>query len=395
MLMPTTISDELADRMACQKSVPHGMPRALHVINGRFFGGGHRSTLLLMDALERSGGAQTKLCTLGEGGDLPLQGRQPVVVSFDGRYNDPRVLWSAARQLRELVQEHDPDILHTHGVDADLIGALAVRRCRARHVSHLRITPPLGRQESWKARVRRRLLRYLTAREETWFIAVSEAVRQQMAEYYGFPVERIVTVQNGVDLSEFNGEKAPSVNRSGGPLVIGAAGRLEAMKGFEHLIAAAGKMREQGIEFVLRIAGSGSKQSDLERAANSLGIGGHVRFAGQVRNMPAFYNSVDVFVLPSVSTEGLPLVVLEAMAMGLPVVATCLAGAPEVIEDDVNGLLVPPGNPGALAQALSGLAVDRERCKRLARSGEAHVREKFTIERVAAEVTRVYQTVLA
>jgi len=369
--------------------------RSLHVINGRFFGGGHRSTLLLMDALEKIDGAETELCTLGEGGDLPLRGRQPIVVSFDGRYNDPRVLWSTARRLRRVVQEHDPDLLHTHGLDADLIGALAVRRCRARHVSHLRITPPLGRRESWKAGVRRRLLRYLTGREDTWFIAVSEAVRQQMAEYYGLPLERIVTIRNGVDLSEFGGENAPSVNRSEGPLVIGVAGRLEAMKGFEHLIAAAGALREQGIAFELRIAGSGSQQFDLEREARSLGIGEHVRFVGQIRDMPAFYRSVDVFVLPSVSTEGLPLVVLEAMAMGLPVVATCLAGVPEVIEDGLNGLLVPPGDPGALAKALSWLAVDGERRKRMAKAGQAHVRDKFPVERVAAEVTRVYETVLA
>jgi glycosyltransferase involved in cell wall biosynthesis len=223
---------------------------------------------------------------------------------------------------------------------------------------------------------------------------VSEAVRQQMAEYYGLPLGRIVTVRNGVDLGEFYRESAASTKSSTGLLVIGAAGRLEAMKGFEYLIAAVRELQELGIEFELRIAGIGSRQRDLEREVKSLGLDRKARFLGQVSDMAAFYRSVDVFALPSVSTEGLPLVVLEAMAMGLPVVATRLAGAPEVIEDGVNGLLVPPGDAPALARALSLLAADGELRRRLAMAGKSDVRHRFSVERVATEVTRVYRTVL-
>ncbi len=371
------------------------LPRALHLINGRFFGGGQRFTLQLMDALEAIEGAKTELCILGDACDLRLRERSPIALSFDGRYDDPRVLWTTARQVRKVVRKHKPDILHTHGLDADLIGALALRRCRTRHVSHLHVTPPIGRQESWKAGVRKRLFRYLTRREETCFIAVSEAVRRQMAEYYGLPLERIVTIRNGVSLKEFAGDEPSSVDRSRRSFIIGTAGRLDDMKGFEHLIAAAGKLRARGIAFELRIAGNGRKQRDLEREADSAAISDCVRFLGQIRDMPAFYRSVDVFVLPSVSTEGLPLTVLEAMAMGLPVVTTRLAGAPEVIEDGVNGLLVRPGDADELAGVLSALAADYERRARLATAGQAHVRSKFTDERVAREVTRVYERILA
>jgi glycosyltransferase involved in cell wall biosynthesis len=125
-----------------------------------------------------------------------------------------------------------------------------------------------------------------------------------------------------------------------------------------------------------------------------LGISGLVQFLGPVQDMASFYRSLDVFVLPSVSTEGLPLVVLEAMASRVPVVATRLAGAPEVIESGVNGLLVPPGDVGVLAEALMGLAGDAKLRLKFAELGVAHVREKFTVERVAEQVAAVYRILI-
>ena len=368
---------------------------ALHVINGRFFGGGHRSTLMLMNALDRDQDVTTELCTLGEGGDLPLKGRQPIMVEYNGQYNDPRMLWSAAQRLRAVLDSRAPDIVHTHGLDADLIGMLAIRSGVTRHVCHLRITPPKGRRESWKAKLRRRLFRYLTHRRQSWFIAVSEAVRQEMAMYYGLPLHRIITVRNGVDLSEFRAEHPGVQANANGLTIIGTAGRLEPMKGFEHLIAALSQVQSRGLQLQLRIAGTGSERDALQRQADSLGIGQNITFVGHVRDMAAFYSGLDVFVLPSVSTEGLPLVLLEAMSMGVAVVATRLAGAPEVIDNDVTGLLVSPEDPNALADAIWRVATTGDLRQRMAASGASHVRENFSVERVAAEVMQVYTQALA
>jgi len=368
----------------------------LHVINGRFFGGGHRSTLLLMNELDRDKGVITELCTLGDGGELPLHGRKSVVVPFDGRYNNPWVLLETARHLAAVLDVRRPEILHTHGLDADLIGAIAALGRPVRHVSHLRISPPSGRHESWQARIRRVLFCFLTARKGTVFIAVSEAVRLEMAKYYCLPLQQIVTVLNGIDCNEF-GDKAvnsQSINAGSRRFVIGSAGRLVPMKGFEHLIAAAKTLADSGLLFEVRIAGTGSQRAALEQVARDLGISGLVQFLGPVQDMASFYRSLDVFVLPSVSTEGLPLVVLEAMASRVPVVATRLAGAPEVIESGVNGLLVPPGDVGVLAEALMGLAGDAKLRLKFAELGVAHVREKFTVERVAEQVAAVYRILI-
>lgn len=371
--------------------------RALHVINGLFFGGGHRSTMLLMKGLEEGKRIETRLCTLGEHRGSPLEARRSWVVEYDGRYNRPHVLLSAARRLRGVIEAYDPDIVHTHGLDADLIGLIAARRRGARHVSHLRITPPINRRESWRAAVRRRLVRYLTARQETWFIAVSEAVRQQMAAYYGLPLNRIVTVRNGVDPDEFSVGAARSRKGGGegppGPLIVGAATRLGPMKGLEYLIDAVGRLKTEGFEFQLWIAGSGSDAEALERRVEALGLGEEVRFLGAVCDMPAFYRQLDLFVLPSLS-EGLPLVVLEAMAMRLPVVATRIGGTPEAVEDGVEGLLVPSADAEALSAAIARLGRDAPLRQRMGEAGHARVRSEFTIERVTAEVARVYECVL-
>ncbi len=367
------------------------MIRALHVINGRFFGGGHRSTLLLMQALDEGGKAQTELCTLGEGGALPFNGRVPTVVPFDGRYNNPQVLVGTAMRLRKLVRSLGPEILHTHGLDADLIGSLAVIGLSTRHISHLRITPVFDPNQSWRVALRRRLFRWLTAAKGTRFIAVSEAVRQQMAEYYQIAKDRIVTVRNGVDLTAFDGSKADTdVDSASRPIKIGSAGRLAPMKGFEYLLDAAALVKAQGLVFELHIAGSGSELGALQSRANALGIGTDVHFSGQLEDMRYFYRQLDLFVLPSVSTEGLPLVVLEASAMGVPVIATDLAGAPEVVDDGETGLLVPICNAEALAQAITRIVRDDSYRNQLAQAGLAKVRRDFSVQRVAAEVAVVY-----
>lgn len=371
------------------------MIQALHVINGRFFGGGHRSTLLLMRALDEGGAAQTQLCTLGEGGALPLNGRVPTVVPFDGRYNNPKVLMGTALKLRKLIKSVRPDIVHTHGLDADLIGSLALMGLSAKHISHLRITPVFDSNESWRVGMRRRLFRWLTGLKGTRFIAVSEAVRQQMAKYYCIAKQRIITVRNGVDLNAFDGATHKPVAESGPrPMQIGTAGRLAPMKGFEYLLDAAALVKAEGVDFDLRLAGSGSELDALQARAAALGISERVHFPGQIVEMRDFYRTLDLFVLPSVSTEGLPLVVLEASAMGVAVVATDLAGAPEVVDDDETGLLVPICDAQALAQAILRMATDDAFRIELAKAGLARVRRDFSVQRVAAEVAVVYTNLL-
>jgi glycosyltransferase involved in cell wall biosynthesis len=298
--------------------------------------------------------------------------------------------------LREVIAAESVDVVHTHGVDADLIGGLALLGRRERHVCHLHVSPPARPEKSWKAALRRRLLRYLTGRDGAWFIAVSDSVRDAMARYYRLPPERMTTVRNGIDASEFDGRANGAVlGGQGDRVIFGTAARLERAKGLEFLIEAGGRLVRQRIPFEMRIAGTGRQRESLEQLARSLNIADRVHFLGPVQpaDMPAFYQSLDVFVLPSLS-EGLPLVMLEAMAMAKPVAASRLAGIPEVIRDGVDGLLVPPGDAGALGDALAKLAGDPTWRQQLGAAARERVHENFTLERVAREIAQVYERVL-
>jgi glycosyltransferase involved in cell wall biosynthesis len=315
-------------------------------------------------------------------------------VKYSGRYNSPRVLFDAARRLRKVIAAASVDIVHTHGIDADLIGVLALCGRPERTVCHLHITPPTDRRESWKAAIRRNLFRSLATRNRTWFIAVADSVRERTAEYYRLSSERIVTVRNGIDPSEFEIDNVASTRRDSGRVVFGTAARLVPAKGLAYLIQAAARLARKNIPFEVRIAGTGSELESLQRLAQSLGLSDRVRFLGHVSDMPGFYRWLDVFVLPSLS-EGLPLAVLEAMAMGKPIAATRLAGTAEIVRDGVDGFLVQPANVSALEEALERLAVDPSLRRQMGVVGRQRVLADFCIDRVAGKVVQVYERILS
>lgn len=366
------------------------MIRVLHVISGLFHGGGQRVVEDLVTTLPQVGEVEVRLCTLGKGARIAELA--DCVVKYDGRYNRLSVLLRAARELRSIVDELGVDIVHTHGLDADLFGAVALRRSGIRQICHLHISPP-SQRESWRGRIRRWLLRRLAHGNQTWFIAVSEAVREQMIAYYGLPARRVVTVRNGIDIGVF-GQIDGKTGKSSGSAVAGTAARLAPMKGLEYLIDAAARLQQRGSRFELRIAGTGSLLPELRRRAEQRDLGRSVRFVGHVEDMAGFYQDLDLFVLPSVSTEGLPLTVLEAMASGLPVVATDVGGTAEAVRHGIDGLIVPPRDAEALAGALANLLNSPERRQEMGRSGRQRVADEFSRERVATEVHNIYCRVL-
>lgn len=368
--------------------------RVLHVINGLFYGGGQRVVLDLLKSLPRVTDVESRLCVLGESSESPLVQYCDLSLPYNGRYNNPHILLRTAGQLRRVIRRTGVDLLHTHGVDADLIGGLAVQGRRTRHICHLHITPSTDRKESWKARTRRKMLQWLTRRAGTSFIAVSEAVREQMARYYGLPPDRIVTVRNGVERADFTESQEIAETGSSRGIVFGTAARLAPMKGLEYLIQAARRLHEKRLWFELRIAGTGSQRKPLEALAERLKVSDRVRFLGHVSDMAAFYRQLDAFVLPSVSTEGLPLVVLEAMAAGRPIVATRLAGTPEAVREGLDGLLVPAADSIALSEAMAQVATDPELRQRMGRNGRERIEAEFTVEHAARGVAGVYRRVL-
>jgi colanic acid/amylovoran biosynthesis glycosyltransferase len=210
-----------------------------------------------------------------------------------------------------------------------------------------------------------------------------------------FPAEaaRIHRVYNGVDLSRFQ----PADFGSATPTII-AIGRLIEKKGFADLIRACGLLKDRGRGFACEIIGEGPLEQTLRAQIGSAGLEGVVRLTGpqtqaQIAERLA---SATVFVLPCTREEGggmdnLPTVVMEAMAAGLPVVSTPLAGVPEMVESNVNGELVPEHDPAAICSAVERLIDDPERAQRLGARGREIAQQKFSIQESARQLQELFR----
>jgi glycosyltransferase involved in cell wall biosynthesis len=138
------------------------------------------------------------------------------------------------------------------------------------------------------------------------------------------------------------------------------------------------------------IVGGGRRIDEIKALAASLGLAGEVHFLGTRRDVPDLLNAMDIFVLPSYS-EGVSLALLEAMAAGLPVIATAVGGLPEVVTDGENGLLIPPRDAEALATALARLLEASDFAKKLGQNARKHVREHFSLDRLGREINEIYE----
>ena len=222
----------------------------------------------------------------------------------------------------------------------------------------------------------------LAARLTDRFVCVSaDSARQAVRQ--GVSPRTVRVLWNGIDLTRF----APPALRGAGPVVTVA--RLSPEKDIDTLLRAAALAAAADDAFRLEIAGDGPCMADLRRTAAGLGLGGRVTFHGQVRDVPALLARAGLFVLSS-RTEGVSLTLLEAMAGGLAVVATRVGGNPEVVADGETGLLVPPGDPAALAAAMLRLRRNDGERGRMGRAGRSRVERCFDVRRMTAEYERIY-----
>jgi glycosyltransferase involved in cell wall biosynthesis len=211
------------------------------------------------------------------------------------------------------------------------------------------------------------------------------------------PGRKLSVVANGIDTSRFVGAGSRTALRErwGIPAsapVIGTVGRLAEIKRQDLLIAAFARLRKQRPDAHLFLVGDGPLRDVLEQQAAHLGVADSVHFAGYQPHPERFLQGMDMFALTSRS-EGMPLAVLEAWAAGVPVVASCVGGLPEMVSDQ-RGILFPPGDEVALVAALEALLADPVRARRLAEAGRTHVRAQFDVRVMAETYQRNYVQLL-
>jgi glycosyltransferase involved in cell wall biosynthesis len=242
----------------------------------------------------------------------------------------------------------------------------------------------------------REVTRYNLARKVAAADAVaciSDFCRSQLmalVEPEHWPKLRIVHC--GVDLAAY----PLAVRPPGGPCTVLDVGRLVPEKGHAVLVEAVARVVRAGADVRLVVAGDGPEREALAADAARAGLGDRATFLGAVGQdrMAALYGTADVFCLPSFA-EGVPVVLMEAMATGMPVVTTPIAGIPELVRDGEEGLLVPPGRADLLADAIAGLAVDAGRRAALGRRGRARVEAEFDVGREARRLARLFAAVRA
>ena len=229
--------------------------------------------------------------------------------------------------------------------------------------------------------------------------AVTAAIVETLVRDYGIEPGRVRIIPNGADMPDEEGE-APLARRWRErflatplkPLWV-VAGRLEEQKGHDLLLDALVTLYRQGLDFTLAVAGDGSRRGWLEQRALSLGLSPRVQFVGQLDDVGSLLAAADGVILPS-RWEGLPLVLLEAMARGRPIVATAVGGVADALEDGVSGTLVPPNDVGALAAALEHLHRRADRAWRLGQVAAEVARDRFSWHAVVDEFESVYDEVL-
>jgi glycosyltransferase involved in cell wall biosynthesis len=269
------------------------------------------------------------------------------------------------------------EVVHTHDDKPLLYGAAAARLARVPRRIHTRHGRGYGVTR------RQRALIGLAARLTDRFVCVSEdGARLSVAE--GVSSRRVATIWNGIDVARF-AYAGPSPD---GPAVTVA--RLSPEKDVETLVRAAALVARDDPAFRLEVAGDGPCLPALRQVIAGLGLGERVRLLGEVRDVPGLLARASLFVLPSLS-EGISLTLLEAMARGLPAVATRVGGTPEVVLDGQTGLLVPPADPAALARAILRVRRDPAAGRRLGVDGRQRVEAEFDVRRMVARYEALYR----
>lgn len=229
-------------------------------------------------------------------------------------------------------------------------------------------------------------------------IAECDASRDYLVGRLGYAPAKVRTIRNGVDLAGWPVSKVDRQKRrmelrlGSGDILVGAVGRLDKQKGFSTLIDAMSRLKKTGLRCV--ILGEGPERARLEAQIRRHELETRVWLYGERPDIAAWLSAFDIACLPSL-WEGLPNSLLEAMALGLPVVASGVDGVPEVVENGKTGLLVPPAAPAALAKALQELADRPERRAALGAAAHAAVMEKFTVRRMMDEYQDAYASVVS
>ncbi len=355
--------------------VGRGALKILHIDPEVGWGGGEAEVVGLLSYLSLWGHCNHLLCH--PEGRLFTEAQKMGIPTFPIRIRndvDPRPVLP----LRRMIRQEGYDIVHFHTKRAHALSLWPLRvHPGSKYVVTRRMDYPVRR--NWYND-------YLYNRKMDGIVAISQTIADVLVEG-GVRREKIRVIYSGVDPVQFR--RIPAAEGKSGRPVIGTAGVLEERKGHRFLLEAAALLKRQGHQLTYRFAGEGSERGRLEEMVTKLGLQEEVVFVGFVLDIPAFLSTIDVFTFPSVQ-EGLGVAVIEAMAASRPVIASRVGGLRELVQDQVTGILVPPKDSQALAQAISQLVSQNAVAQKMGARAWERVQEHFTMEKMARRNEEYY-----
>jgi glycosyltransferase involved in cell wall biosynthesis len=367
-----------------------------HFASGDLWAGAEVQVVTLLGTLKRFPDLELTALLLNGGRlaeELTRRGI-PVTICDESRLGIVQLLWAVTNHLKET----RPHILHSHRYKEHILGALAGK------LSHNPLTVQTyhGLEENLPGWAGLKMNFYnginVAVGKATvdGIVGVSAEITNILEGRY--PSADVRCIRNGIDLAQV----VPTVERSAtraqlgvapDTFVVGAVGRLMPIKGFEYLIEAfAQLLRQQGLQkSKLVIVGDGPMRAVLGQCAERHGVSRDVKFLGTRADVYNLMRAIDVFVLSSLH-EGVPMVLLEAMALGVPIVASRVGGIPEILEDRREAVLVPAKDPAALARAIGALAGSSGLRAELIRAARVRVETQFSIETTAAKMREMYRS---
>jgi sugar transferase (PEP-CTERM/EpsH1 system associated) len=355
-----------------------------HVVLGLQVGGLERVVVNLACKLKLAG-FRTMVVCLEQGGPLANE-LQDAGIPVHVLAKHPGLDWAAVRRLAELLKENAVQVVHTHNPQPHLHCVLAAFRSRTPvcvHTKHGRNYPHM------QARVL--LNRALSWRTDA-IVPVSDNARDVALQCEKVNPHKLHRIWNGVDTDRYR----PDVRGRGSEVrgtVIGTVARLSPEKDQKTMLAAFQLVHEQVPGARLVFAGDGPSMTELRRSAADMGIAGQVDFLGTRTDIPDVLLGFTLFTLSSI-TEGISMTILEAMACGLPVVATDVGGNREIVNPPECGLIVPARDPQALANAYLELLRDPNRRAEMGAAAQRRVEQHFSLDMMVKEYQELYEMLL-
>ncbi|MDO8446304.1 MAG: glycosyltransferase family 4 protein [Deltaproteobacteria bacterium] len=353
----------------------------MHIDTERTWRGGEQQLIYLIKGLKERGHTSVVVCQPGS----PLEdavrnaGIEAAPIKMRGEFD---IL--AAWRIGSLLRQKEYDLLHTHTSHAHSIGLLSrfFGKVKGMAVSR-RVDFPINSVFKYKF-------------FDVQYIAVSEAIKRVMIQG-GVPHQKIDVVRSCIDISRLDNAPITDVRADLGiskeAVVIGNIAHMADHKGQIYLIRAAAIIRDRYPDVRLVIVGDGEMRGELENEVRKLKLDGNVIFTGFRKDVASLLSSFDIFAFPS-HLEGLGTSLLDAMVMKKPIVSTTAGGIPEVVEDGVNGMLVSPKDPEALAKAIIRLIEDPDLRLKYGDAGRRIVEERFTSDKVVEGTLAVYKRIL-